>query len=163
MLAPILASVAILAGLGSSHRMGEQSPAFAVSADAWLGESVRFEAGWDAAHKVETGDGWSVRGAADWRSGFLTLGAGYTRRQTSAWSKETGWARVGVQSGPLWLLAIVAPTSPNMESRLEARVRLRHGWTIVESRGWVGWHTTAEQIGGYAYGLSLLVGVGGGR
>jgi len=163
MMLTLLASVAILAGIGSSRRMGEVSPAPIVAADVWLGEAVRLEAGWDGHAKVETGNGWALRGAADWRSGNLTLGAGYTHRHTSAWSKGVWWARAGIQSGPLWLLASVAPTSANMESRLEARVRLRHGWTIVESRAWVGWHSTAEQIGGYAYGLSLLVGVGGGR
>jgi len=62
---PYLAA-ALLIGMTSSERMGEQPPAFVVGADAWLGEHVRVEANWDASHKIETGDGWSARGAADW-------------------------------------------------------------------------------------------------
>ena len=152
-------SVALLAGVTSSHRMGESGPSLAMSADTWLGSAVRLEAGLDMLAKVETGDGWSARGAADWRQGFLTLGAGYTHRHTSAWSKDVWWARAGMQSGPLWLLASVAPDSPNMEAKLEARLRLRHRWAVVEPRAWVGTHSTAEELGGYSYGVSILLGV----
>ena len=152
-------AAAVLAGLTSTHRMGEQGAALSVAADAWLGEQVRIEAGWDGMAKIETGDGWSARGAADWRQGFLTLGAGYTHRHTSAWSKDVWWARAGMQSGPLWLLASVAPDSPNMEAKLEARLRLRHRWAVVEPRAWVGTHSTAEELGGYSYGVSILLGV----
>jgi hypothetical protein len=120
---------------------------------------VRVEAQWDAAHKVETGDGWSARGAADWRTGPLTLGAGYSHRHTRRWSKDVWWARAGVQSGPLWLLASVAPDSRNMEAKVEARIRLRYKRAVLEPRLWVGWHTVAEELGGYAYGASVLVGV----
>lgn len=139
--------------------MGESGPGLAVSADAWLGTAVRLEAGLDTLAKVETGDGWSARGAADYSTGPITLGLGYTHRHTSAWSKDVFWARAGVQSGPLWLLASIAPTSPNMEAKVEARLRLRHRHVIVEPRAWVGWHSTAEELGGYAYGVSCLVGV----
>ena len=129
-----------------------------MGADAWLGQSIRVEASWDAAHKVETGDGWSARGAADWRTGSLTLGADYTHRHTSAWSKDVWWARAGIQSGPLWLLASVAPDSRNMEAKVEARLTLRHRWAIVEPRAWVGTHSTAEELGSYAYGVDILIG-----
>ena len=151
-------AAALLAGVTSSHRMGEPGASLAVSADAWLGEQVRVEAGWDGLAKVETGDGWSARGAADWRTGPLTIGAGYTHRHTSAWSKDVWWARAGVQSGPLWLLASIAPDSPNMEAKVEARLRLRHRHVIVEPRAFVQWHTTAEELGGYAYGVTCLLG-----
>jgi hypothetical protein len=45
-----------------------------------------------------------------------------------------------------------------MEAKVEARLRLQHRWAVVEPRAWVGWHTMAEEIGGYAYGLSIMVG-----
>lgn len=152
-------AAALLIGLTSSERMGEQSPALLVQADAWLGEHVRVEAQWDAAHKIETGDGWSARGAADWRTGPLTLGAGYTYRHTSAWSKDVWWARAGIQSGPLWLLASVAPDSPNREAKVEARLRGQYKHLLIEPRAWIGTHSTVEKLGGYAYGLEVLVGV----
>lgn len=155
---PVLLSAALLAGVTGSHRMGESGPGLALSADAWLGERVRLDAGADTLEKIETGDGWSARGAVDWRSGFLTLGAGYTHRHTSVWSKDVWWARAGIQSGPVWLLASIAPDSPRMEARVEARVRLRHRWAVVEPRAWVGWHTVAEELGGYAYGATILIG-----
>lgn len=154
----LLLSAAILAGIGSSQRMGEQSPFAVVSADAWLGDAVRLEAGWEGAAKVETGDGWALRGAADWRSGFLTLGGAYSYRHTSRWTKDAWWARAGVQSGPLWLLASIAPDSRNMEAKLEARIRLHHRWAVVEPRAWVGWHTVAEELGGYSCGVEILLG-----
>ena len=56
------------------------------------------------------------------------------------------------------LLAEVAPDSSNMEARMEARVTLRHRWAIVEPRAWVGTHSTAEELGGYAYGVDILIG-----
>lgn len=140
--------------------MGELSPFATVVADSWLGEAVRLEAGWDAANKVETGDGWALRGAADWRSGFLTLGAGYTRRATRAWTKDVWWARAGVSSGPLWILASIAPDSRNMEAKLEARIRVHHRWFVSEYCGFVEWHTTAVELGGYAYGVSIHAGWG---
>ena len=154
----LLLSAALLGGVGSSQRMGEVSP-FAVASLQAGYRAVSGEVYWDNAAKVENGTGWLVRGAADWRSGFLTLGAGWSHRHTSAWSKDVWWARAGVQSGPLWLLASIAPTSPNMEAKVEARLRLRHRHVIVEPRAWVGWHSTAEELGGYAYGVSCLVGV----
>ena len=152
-------AAAILAGITSTHNMGEQGAGLSVAADAWLGQQVRLEAGWDGLAKVETGDGWSARGAADWSTGPLTIGAGYTHRHTSQWSKDRLFVRAGVQHGPLWLLGSIAPDSPNMEAKVEARLRLRHRWAIVEPRAFVQWHTTAEELGGYAYGVTCLVGI----
>ncbi len=134
-----------------------------VSADAWAGDVARFEAEWDSANKVETGDGWSLRGAADARFGFITLGGAYTHRETSAWSKDVWWARGGVQSGPIWLLASIAPASANMEAKVEARLRFQRGHAIVEPRLWVGRHSTSAELGGYAYGAEILAGFGGHR
>lgn len=155
---PLLLSASLLAGIASSHRMGESGPGLAVSADTWLGTAVRLEAGLDTIAKVETGDGWSARGAADYSTGPITLGLGYTHRHTSAWSKDVLWARAGVQHGAVWLLASIAPDSPNMEAKLEARIRLRHRWAVVEPRLWVGTHSTVEELGGFAYGASCYVG-----
>ena len=150
-------SAALLAGIGSSQRMGEVSP-FAVATVQAGYRAVSGEVYWDNAAKVENHSGWLLRGAADWQTGPLTLGAAVSHRKTSGWSKTVGWARAGVRSGPLWLLASIAPDSPNMEARVEARLRLRHRWAVVEPRAWVGWHTTAEELGGYAWGVSTLIG-----
>ena len=154
----LLASAAILAGMGSSQRMGEVSPFAVATAQAGY-RAISGEILWDSADKVENHSGWSLRGAGDWHCGVLTIGAGYSYRRTSAWSKDAWWARAGVQSGPLWLIASIAPDSRNMEAKLEARLRLRHRWAIVEPRAWVGTHSTAEEIGGYAWGIETLIGV----
>ena len=138
--------------------MGEVSPFALVTAQAGY-RAISGEILWDSADKIENHSGWSLRGAGDWHCGVLTLGAGYTYRHTDLWSKQRWWARAGIQQGPLWLLASIAPDSPNMEARAEARLRLRHGWAIVEPRAWVGTHSTAEEIGGYAWGIETLIGV----
>ena len=154
---PLYLAAAILAGVGSSQRMGVVSP-FAVAVAQVSHRAFVVEAMWDDADKIENHSGWSLRGAGDWRCGFLTIGAGYSYRRTSAWSKDAWWARAGVQSGPLWLLASIAPDSRNMEAKVEARLTLRHRWAIVEPRAWVGTHSTAEELGGYAYGVDILIG-----
>lgn len=159
MLLPLLASVALLAGTGASHNLGEQGLSLVLAAEAKR-SSLSAEVTWDSSDKVETGDGWLLDAATDWHTGLLTLGAGYSHRETSQWTKDVWWARAGVQQGPLWLLASVAPTSPNMEAKLEARLTMRHRWAVVKPRAWVAWHTTAEELGGYAWGLSMLIGGG---
>jgi len=155
---PYLAA-AVLVGLTSTERMGEKTPALVVQADAWVGEHLRVEGGWDSADKVATGNGWSARGAADFVTGPLTIGAGYTYRHTGEWTKQVWWARAGIQHGPLWLLGIIAPESPGMEAKVEARLRLKHRWAVIEPRAWVGTHKTAREIGGYSWGLTMLVGI----
>ena len=154
----LLLSAALLAGVGSTQRMGEVSP-FAVAVAQVSHRAFVVEAMWDDADKIENHSGWSLRGAGDARVGFLTIGAGYSYRRTSAWSKDAWWARAGIQQGPLWLLASIAPDSRGMEAKLEARLRLRHRWAIVEPRAWVGTHRTAEELGGYAWGIETLIGV----
>jgi len=154
----LLASVALLAGTGASHNLGEQGIAFVVSAEAQY-RSLSAEATWDTSDKVETGDGWLLDAASDWHTGPLTLGAAYSRRETSQWAKDVWWARAGVQHGPLWLLASVAPTSKNMEAKAEFRLRCVYRRLVVEERVYVQWHTTAQELGSYAYGLTVLVGV----
>jgi hypothetical protein len=138
--------------------MGEQSPFAVVTAQAGY-RAISGEVYWDSADKLENHSGWSLRGAADWQTGPLTLGAAVSHRKTSGWSKTVGFARAGVRSGPLWLLASIAPDSRNMEAKLEARVTLRHRWAVVELRPWTGWHRTAEELGGYAFGVETLIGV----
>ena len=151
-------AAAILAGMGSSQRMGERSPAFVAGADVRY-RAVQAEAWYSAAPKIETGNGWATRLGAEVWSGPISVGASWAHRQTSAWSKDRLFVRASIQHGPLRLLAEVAPDSPNMEARAEARLRLRHGWAIVEPRAWVGTHSTAEEIGGYAWGIETLIGV----
>lgn len=158
---------AVLAGPASSHNLGERSPFVQVFSEYRL-PCLSVEGTWLSADKVETGDGWLVNGALDYWAGPLSVGAGYTYRHTGAWSKRVWWARAGIEHKGLRLLAIVAPGSPNMEARLEARLRLSTGHLALEPRFWVGTHTTAEELGSYAYGASMLVGVtttfrGGGR
>jgi hypothetical protein len=151
-------AAAILAGMGSSQRMGEVSP-FAVAVAQVSHKAFIAEAGWDGADKVENGSGWSLRGAGDARVGFLTIGAGYTYRHTDTWSKDAWWLRTGAVIGPLWVIASVALGSPNEERKLEARLTLRHKWIVVEPRLWIGRHSTSEALGGPSYGADILMGV----
>lgn len=153
-------AAAILAGLTATHNLGEQGTAYLVAAEVQH-KSLSAEGSWDSSDKVETDDGWLAHGAADWHTGILTVGAGYSYRQTNAWSKDVWWARVGVQHGPLWLLASVAPASPNMEAKLEARLRCVYGRLVVEERAFVEWHRQLDMLGGgYAYGVQTLIGFG---
>jgi hypothetical protein len=154
---PYLAA-AILMGIGGSHHVGEQSPAFVASAD--VRRSIVQAEGWlNTAPKLETGDGWATRLGADFWSGPISLGAHWAHRETGEWRKDRLFVRASAQHGPLRLIAEVAPSSSNMEAKAEARLRLRHRWAVMEPRAWVMWHSTAEELGGYAYGISLLVGV----
>jgi len=154
---PLLAA-AVLVGVGSSQRVGEQSPAFVAAAD--VRRSIVQAEGWfTSAHKLETGDGWATRLGADFWSGPISVGAHWSHRETSVWSKDRLFVRASIQHGPLRLLAEAAPDSSNMEAKAEARLRLKHKWAVAEWRAWVGWHTQAEEIGGYAYGFSVLLGV----
>jgi hypothetical protein len=138
----LLASMAILAGVGSTHNVGEQSPAFTATADSRY-RFAQGEAWFTTAHKIETGDGWASRLGADLWSGPLSLGASWAHRETSLWRKDRLFVRASVQHGPLRLLAEVAPTSPQMEAKAEARLRLQSRWAIVEPRAWIEWHTAA--------------------
>ena len=159
MLFPLLASAAILAGVGNSHFMGEAGPFAIVMADARKGD-FGAEVGWDSAAKLETSDGWRVHGSADYWQGAISVGLGYSHRHTSQWTKDRLWVRASVKQGIIRLIAQAAPNSKNMEAMAELRVRMQHKRFVLEPRSWIGWHSTAEELGGYAYGLSILVGVG---
>ena len=151
-------AAAVLVGIGSTQRVGEQSPAFVASAD--VRRSIVQAEGWlTTAGKVETGDGWATRLGADFWSGPISLGAHWSHRETSVWSKDRLFVRVSTQYGPLRILAEVAPDSPNLEAKAEARLRLRHRWAVMEPRAFVMYHSTSEELGGYSYGVALLVGV----
>ena len=120
--------------------------------------------GWlTTAPKLESRDGWATRLGADWWAGPISVGASWSHRETSLWSKDRLFVRASAQHGPLRLIAEVAPDSSNMEARGEARVRLSApAWGVrllMEPRAFVQWHTTAEELGGYAWGLSMMVGV----
>jgi hypothetical protein len=154
---------AVLAGIGTTERMGESAPALTLAADARYG-ILQAEAWWTGADKVESGDGWASRLGLDLWAGTLSIGASWAHRETSAWSKDVLFVRASAQQGPLRLLAEVAPGSRLMEAYAEARLRLHPQSRIdMEPRAWVGWHTRAEELGGYAWGLSILLGVGGSR
>lgn len=151
---------AVLVGLGSTHNVGEpRGPYLHLAADARRGP-VEVEGWYTTAPKVEPGDGWASRVGLDIWSGPLSIGAHWAHRETSRWHKDRLFVRASAQHGPLRLLAEVAPDSPNMEAKAEARVRLQHKRIILEPRYWVGWHTTAEELGGYAWGAALYAGVG---
>lgn len=156
---PLLAA-SILAGISSSTRMGEHSPGFIFAVDVQAIEALSVEASFSTTNKVETGEGWAARGAVDYWDGPLSVGLGYTRRETSAWHKDVMWARASLKQGRLKLVAQVAPLSDRMEVQVEARLSFAHRWLRLEPRAWVGWHTVAEELGGYAYGLSMIAGWG---
>jgi len=155
---PIILSAALLGGLGSSQRMGEVSPFAVVTAQAGY-RAISGEILWDSADKIENHSGWSLRGAGDARIEFLTVGGAYTYRHTNGWSKGVPWLRAGALIGPVWLLASIALGSPNEEKKLEARLRLRHKWAVVEPRLWLGHHSTSDDLGGPSYGADILMGV----
>lgn len=153
----LLASVAILAGVGSSHHMGEVSP-FPLVAIQAQHKFLALEGEWDNADKVENGSGWSLRGSGDLKASFLTIGGGYSYRHTDTWSKEAWWIRAGIAIGPVWLLASMAPTSSNEERKIELRYTLRHKWLEIQPRAWIGDHSTSDELGGPSYGLEMLIG-----
>lgn len=151
-------AAAVLVGLGTTQRVGEQSPAFVAAAD--IRKSIVQAEGWlTTAPKIETGDGWASRLGADFWSGPISVGAHWAHRETSQWRKDRLFVRVSTQHGPLRILGEVAPDSPGMEAKAEARLRLRHRWAVMEPRAWVMWHKDSEEIGGYGWGISMLVGV----
>ena len=155
-------AAAVLVGLGSTQRVGEQSPAFVASAD--VRRSIVQAEGWlTTAGKIETGDGWATRLGADFWSGPISVGAHWSHRETSQWRKDRLFVRVSTQHGPLRILAEVAPDSPNLEAKLESRVRLSvPAWgvrLVMEPRAFVMYHSTSEELGGYSYGVALLVGI----
>lgn len=155
-------AAAILVGIGSSHNMGEESPAFAATADVRKGP-VQAEAWFTSADKIETQDGWASRLGADIWSGPIAIGAHWAHRQANfsptKHSKDVLFARVSTEHGPLRLIGEVAPTSKNMEARAEARVRFKCHRFILEPRYWVGWHSAVERLGGYAWGVTMYAGV----
>ena len=154
----LLFAAAVLVGIGSTQRVGEQSPAFVASAD--VRHSIVQAEGWyTSAPKVETGDGWATRLGADFWSGPISLGAHWSHRETSQWRKDRLFVRVSTQHGPLRLIAEAAPDSSNEEIKAEARLRLRHKHLVMEPRAWVMWHSTSKRLGGPGYGLTMLVGI----
>ena len=154
----LLFAAAVLVGLGSTQRVGEQSPAFVAAAD--IRRSIVQAEGWlTTAGKIETGDGWATRLGADFWSGPISLGAHWSHRETSPWSKDRLFLRASIQHGPLRLLAEAAPDSQNEEIKAEARLRLQHKHLVMEPRAWVMWHSTSHELGGPGYGFSILMGV----
>lgn len=151
-------AAAILAGIGSSQNVGEQTPAFVATADVRRG-IVQAEGWFSNAPKIETGDGWATRLGADVWSGPISIGASWAHRETSVWHKDRLYVRASAQHGPLRLIAEIAPDSPNLEAKGEARVRLRHSWAVLEPRFWVEYHSAVERLGGYGWGFTMLVGV----
>ena len=155
-------AAAVLVGLGTTQRVGEERPAFVASAD--VRRSIVQAEGWlTTAPKLETGDGWATRVGADFWSGPISLGAHWSHRETSRWSKDRLFVRVSTQHGPLRLIAEAAPDSVNEEIKAEARLRLAipagGSHVLVEPRAFVMWHFTSKQLGGPAYGLTILVGL----
>jgi len=150
----------VLAGPASSHNMGESSPFVQVFSE-YRHHHISAEGTWSSADKVETGDGWLLNGAVDYWPGpfqLLSVGAGYTYRHTGRWGKRVWWARAGIEYEGVRILAVVAPASPNMEARLEFRLSLQRGHVALQPRFWVGRHSTSQELGGYSYGASMLVG-----
>ena len=159
----LLLSGAVLLGVGTTTRVGEDSPAFVMAADARRGW-VQGEAWLTTAPKLESQDGWASRLGMDFWSGPISLGASWAHRETSLWSKDRLFIRASTQHGPLRLIAEVAPDSPNLEAKGEARLRLSApawgGRVVLEPRAFVQTHSTVEELGGYAWGFAMLVGVG---
>lgn len=154
---PLLLSASLLAGIGASQRLGEKSPYLVVSGDIGI-HNIRAEILFDSADKIETGNGYLVSGIVDVEIGILTLGSAYSHRETKVWSKDVLFGRVGIKQEPLWIIASIAPNSPNMEAKLEARLRGKIKRVLLETRFWVGSHSTSSELHGYSYGSTVLIG-----
>lgn len=119
----LLYAAAVLVGIGTTQRVGEERPAFVAAAD--IRRSIVQAEGWlTTAGKIETGDGWATRLGADFWSGPISLGAHWAHRETSQWRKGRLFVRVSTQHGPLRLIGEFAPDSSNEEIKAEARLRL---------------------------------------
>jgi len=160
----LLASMAIMAGLGTTHNIGEASPSAMVYTEAGWQRLVA-EASFDTADKVETGNGWVSRLGADAWAGPVSLGASWAHRQTNVWTKDVFFLRASAKRGPVRILAEVAPSSPNAEAKLEMRLRSR-GHVAVEPSWFVEWYRDGRGQRRMGYGAGLRVGWatdGGGR
>lgn len=149
-------SFVLLAGVGSTHGMGERGPA-AEAAVVLAGRSFEAEAAWYGADKVESGTGWGAKGSAEVRWRSFGLGTSYTYRDGGEWTKSYMWARASVGAGPVRLIGEAAVGGYNRERRLELRMTGRHRALVVEPRVFVVRH-----LQGTGYGAALLVGVAGG-
>jgi hypothetical protein len=160
----LLFSAAILAGFGTTRNVGEQSsPAFTLAGDFRRGP-VQGEVWVTDADKVGAGNGWASRLGADVWAGPLSIGAHWSHRETSLWSKDRLFVRASAAHGPLRLLCEVAPDSSNREIKGEARLRIvlpiLGAKAVVEPRGFVMSHSQVEQVGGLGWGLALYGGLG---
>jgi hypothetical protein len=161
---PILLSVSLLAGVGTSAGVGETSPSAILAADIQRGE-FRAEIAADSARKwFVPGPGYLLHGGVDWSpAGGVFVGVGQSYRHTSLWSKRITWMRAGIVAGPLTLLGEIAPGSVDGEMKLEARVRHCNRRICAEVRGWVLDHDQRDPGDTYGYGTVALIGVRFGR
>jgi hypothetical protein len=153
--APAWGQSRALVGLESSALYGESGVGI-------VGDVSHTARSWGIEAQASTLDkythaGWRARGAIDARSAPLFAGLGYSYRDGGEWAKRVVWARCGVTSDHLTLIAAVAPSSPYREAQLEARWRDHIGRAVVEVRGWIGDYDGA--VDGYAWGVKLLVGM----
>jgi hypothetical protein len=157
----LLLAASILAGFGTSQSLGETSPSLVLAADAERGR-WRVEGLADSARKIGVpGSAYLLHGTVDWMpGGWLGVGVGQSYRHTSQWSKRVTWCRAIVRSGPLLLLAEVAPASPLREAKAEARLRHCRKGLCVEARGWIVGGTFAQQTDTLGRGFTLLAGYG---
>jgi hypothetical protein len=157
----LLLAASILAGFGTSQSLGETSPSLVLAADVELGR-WRVEGLADSARKFDVpGGAYLLHGGVDWvPGGWLGVGVGQSYRHTSQWSKRVSWCRAIVRSGPLTLLAEVAPASPLREMKAEARLKHCRGRLCVEARGWIADHAQLYERDTLASGITLLVGYG---
>lgn len=153
----LLASAALLVGYGATSGLGELPGSIEASAYVTT-RHLAVEAYGFRARKVETGQGWGVRGAAELRYRGVGAGLSYSYRDGGPWSKHYPWLRASFSRGPIRLVGEWALGGFNREKKLELRIPMRLGWVAVEPRVFVEWH-----LQGVGYGATVLVGVGAGK
>lgn len=148
----------ILAGITSSAHMGEITPSMDVLASLGQGP-LEVECWWSPVDKIES-PGWLAGGYLDWSHGWVVGGVGYSYRHTAAWDKDALWLRAGVQHKGVKIVAAQDVKSENKVTKVEARVRGRIGWLVVEPHGFVASYLDSYGARRYGYGSGLRLGVG---
>lgn len=157
---PLLLAASLLTGIGTSANLGETSPSLVVAGDVSVGR-WRAEFTADSARKwFVPGSGYLIHGGIEWiPAGWLGIGIGQSYRHTSLWDKRITWFRMSATSGPLMLIAEIAPASVDREAKVEGRFRGCHKAVCVETRVWAVDSGQARPGDTYGYGAMALIGM----
>jgi hypothetical protein len=147
----------ILGGVGSTQGIGERSPYFSAYGDLSAGP-IGVEGYWSSADKVES-PGWIAKALLKAGLGPVEAGIGRSFRHTDAWDKGGTWGHAGVKAGPFLLAVEKALGTPNDETKVEGRLRLRqkNGLTVEPRAFYERYRDSAGARHG-GWGLETLLG-----